>query len=98
MIYTGRIYLVENARERGLVDELIDPTKLIDHASELAKRFADIPAESFRLTKQQLRRHAMERWEREGERADQEVLEAWASPAVQDVIRAYLERTLGRSK
>ena len=98
VIYTGRIYPVENARERGLVDELIDPTKLIDHASELAKRFADIPAESFRLTKQQLRRHAMERWEREGERADQEVLEAWASPAVQDVIRAYLERTLGRSK
>ena len=94
----GLIYPAENALERGIIDELIDPTKLIDEAYMLAKNFADIPAETFRLTKKQLRRHVMERWEREHHQLDRKVLRAWASSLVQELIRDYLERTLGRSK
>ncbi len=98
VVYTGNTYPVEFARERGLVDELVDSTKLLDRACELAEQFAAIPAESFRITKQQLRRHVMHRWELEAEEVDRQVAAAWASPDVQAVIRSYVEMTLGKKK
>ena len=98
VVYTGKTYPVELARERGLVDALVDRTKLLDSALELAEQFAVIPSASFRITKQQLRRHVMHRWELEAEVVDGQVAAAWGSPDVQASIRSYVESTLGRTK
>ena len=95
VVYSGTTYPVELARERGLVDELVASDRLEDRAIEVAERFASIPAASFRLTKQLLRGHAMDRWHREAEAADRQVLDAWASEEVQSAIRSYLDKTLG---
>ena len=98
VVYTGKTYPVELARERGLVDELVDSTKLLDRALALAEQFALIPTESFRITKQQLRHHVMHRWELEAEAVDGQVAAAWASDEVQAAIRSYVEKTLGKGK
>ena len=95
VVYNGTTYPVELARERGLVDELVASDRLEDRAIEVAERFASIPAASFRLTKQLLRGHAMDRWHREAEAVDRQVLDAWASEEVQSAIRSYLDKTLG---
>lgn len=95
VIYSGTTYPVELARERGLVDELAASNQLMARALEVATRFAGIPSETFRLTKEQLRGHAMDRWNREAAGVDRRVAAAWASEDVQTAIRSYLDRTLG---
>jgi len=72
---------------RGLIDEVVAPEILPARAAELAERFAAIPPESFRLTKQQLRH---------GTNVDDEAREIWSLPEIHAHIREYLARTLSK--
>lgn len=100
LVYGGRTYGPREAHGLGLVDEVVEPERLLARAVEAAAELAAIPAEAFALTKRQLA--ATEPGERdEGGDADEverSVLRSWRSAEAREAIRAYLERTLGRTR
>lgn len=93
MMHLGRTYGVDEAVERGLLDEVAEPGDLLDRALAVAGDLAAIAPETFRLTKEQLRRPVQQRV-REHHDLDAQVFEVWKSPATHQVIRDYLAKTL----
>jgi len=89
LVYRGRTYPVEEAYERGLVDELIEPDSLQGRALEIAQQLGSEPSARFRITKRQLRGPALELMDRARE-TDAEVRAAWKDPATMDAIRRYV--------
>lgn len=85
--YTSAMLQPEEARMKGLIDEVVDADHLMPRAQEMAERLAAVPADSFRITKLTMRR-----------RADRnaEALEVWKRPETHAHIREYLARTVGR--
>ncbi len=91
LVYLGRSYSPQEARHRGLVDEVVDSSKLLDRAVEIAARLASEPSARFRITKRQLRAPTLERIERDARAADREVLAAWKDAATITAIKQYVE-------
>jgi enoyl-CoA hydratase len=96
LVYLGATLSPDEALTAGLVDEVVPPELLGEHAVSLAARLGAMPAESFRLTKQALRRPFVEALERHGQAADEQVLAAWLAPGALEAVRAYLNRTFNR--
>jgi enoyl-CoA hydratase len=96
VVYTGRTFLPDEAREKGLVDEVVEASLLESRSLEIAHQLASIPPESFRLTKRQLRVSALSHAEHLGSWSDAEALAVWSSPATRERIGQYLEKTVGR--
>ena len=84
------------ARERGLVDEIVNAEELLDRACEVAERFAAIGPASFRMTKRQLRQPALDRIGAGIEEMDPEIEEIWKDRATHKAIRRYVQETLGK--
>jgi enoyl-CoA hydratase len=96
VIYTGAAYSPAEAKDRGIVDEVVKAEELLERAFAVAERLAAIPAESFRLTKLLLRQPTIERSERYGPTNDLAAQKIWASEKIQNTIREYLQRTVGK--
>jgi enoyl-CoA hydratase len=88
LAYSGVTLSADDAKSKGLIDEVVDAHQLMMLATEAAQRLASIPAESFRLTKLQLRGLAKD--------PDPEAVRVWSDPAIHAHIRDYLARTVGR--
>jgi enoyl-CoA hydratase len=95
MVYGGRTWDVGEAQAHGLVDAVVEPGALLDAAVAAAEALAAIPAESFALTKAQLRQPARDFLALHAARIDREALRCWSAPAAQDAIRRYVAKTLG---
>jgi enoyl-CoA hydratase len=93
LIYGGGTYAPDDARVRGLVDVVVEPSQLLEQALAAAERFAALPATAFTLTKQQLREPAMKRIREEGARWDVAIREYWARPETLADMREYVART-----
>lgn len=93
MMHLGRTYPADEARERGLIDEAVEPEELLPRAVAAAGELGAIPAATFQLTKRQIRRPVLERVEASRE-INAEVQRIWASAETREVIRGYLEKTL----
>lgn len=91
LVYLGRTYGADVARSRGMVDEIVPADQVTSRALAVAERLASGPAARFRLTKQQLRRPALDRIALDGPRADPAVVAAWKDPATLAAIRTYLD-------
>lgn len=91
-IYSGRTYGAEDALRRGMVDEVTSPEDLLARAFVAASTYGEIPGESFRITKHQLRRRIME--QAATDPLDADVHSQWSSPQVHAVVRAYLQKTV----
>ena len=87
LAYTGATIGGEDARSKGLIDEVVEADRLMSRANEMARQLAAVPAESFRLTKLQLRRIATD---------DAAAARVWSDPVIHAHIRDYLARTVGR--
>src|SRR5262249_758098 len=59
LLYTGRTLPPQEALAAGLVDEVVAPGELMARAQEIARQFAQIPQQVYRLTKQCLRAEAL---------------------------------------
>ena len=94
VVYLGQSYLPDEALAEGLVDEVVPSEALLDRAVEVAARLGRIPRPSFALTKRLIRQPGQDRVVRYTRAVDSEVLETWASPAVQAHVRAYVDSTL----
>jgi enoyl-CoA hydratase len=95
VVYLARNYPPRQALEKGLLDEVVDPTELMERGLQVAERMARIPTETFSLTKRALRGPTVSRVATASIRDDPEVSRMWGSESVRDSIRAFLRKTFG---
>lgn len=96
VVLLGRTYEPEDARERGLVDEIVSPDELEERALEIAFEMAAVGAESFALSKRQLRRPVLDATDLTSQLFDDEVEALWKAPGSHEAIRTYLDKTVGK--
>jgi enoyl-CoA hydratase len=93
LIYTGVTLPPEDAMERGLLHEVVEPAMLQERALEAARMLAQIPLAAFTQTKQQMRLPVTDRIKRDGKRTDAAVTRLWTTPKAVASIDAYVART-----
>ena len=96
LLYTGETFAPPDAIDRGLIDEIVEPSALLDRAVEAAQRLAALSPHAFAITKRQLRLDVTDRMKKHGRRIDTEVTKIWASAKATETIRDYVSRTLGK--
>jgi enoyl-CoA hydratase len=83
--------------ERGFVDELTDSADLVPHAIAVARRLAArTPADTYRVTKRQMRLEVNERLARLRPVEDPRTAQLWEARLRDGSIRAYMERVTRR--
>ena len=92
LIYTGRTVTPEDALRFGMIDEVADD--LPARAEAVARQFAALPADAFRLAKRQMRDHTISRARHYANELDREAHEQWRAPETHARIREYLARTV----
>jgi enoyl-CoA hydratase/carnithine racemase len=81
----------------GLVDEVVEPGELVDRAvARAAQLAAEIPPDTFALTKSALRRDAVDRIARYREDEDAQVAEVWARRQHDGWTARYLAAATGK--
>jgi enoyl-CoA hydratase len=95
LAYRGTTFSADEALERGIVDAVADPDRLLDEAIAMAASLAAIPSPAFALTKRLMREPTLRRI-RAGAAIDAEVVEAWASDETLAAVRGYVAKTLKR--
>jgi enoyl-CoA hydratase len=93
LIYTGATFPPEEAMERGLLHEVVEPAALQERALDAARMLAQISPVAFTQTKQQMRLAVTDRIKRDGKRIDAAVTKLWTSPKAVASIDAYVSRT-----
>jgi enoyl-CoA hydratase/carnithine racemase len=89
---TGSLYESDGALSVGLAHDVVPPPELLDRAVSQAGTLGDIPAETFRLAKAQLRHHVLERIAAAAPRVDPEVCAVWSSASTMASIRDQMSR------
>ena len=89
IVYFGQSYVPEVATEKGLVDEVIADTLLMQRSIEAAHELMRIPETTFSLTKRSMRAATSEAAQALM-RFDDEVKAAWKSTEVQDAIKRQM--------
>lgn len=95
LVFSGRTVSPGDALALGLIDEIAPADVLLTRAQHAAERLLQIPPITFALTKRTFAEPLLERVDRASS-LNADVLEAWADPAVQARVRAYVEKTVGR--
>jgi enoyl-CoA hydratase len=96
LLYGGTMFDPAQAVERGLVNALAKPDKLIGQAVAVAECLAALPPSAFALTKRQIREPAMQRVHAASTQVDGTVQALWQAPATLAAISAYVARTFKR--
>jgi len=90
---TGRMITAAEARDGGLVTEVLNPDTLLDRALALGEELADRPLDSVQLIRSLLRDNAHEPNLREVTRREGDALRlAYASPQHHEAVKAFLEK------
>lgn len=92
VVWSAMSYSPHEARESGLVDQVVSPDSLLEIAVTKAQELAAVPPDVYRVTKRQLREPALERIDDLRQRFDAEVESMWSSGPVLDAIESFLER------
>ncbi len=98
IVYRAGTHEPEAALALGLLDEVVEPDILLDRALARAERLASVPADTFAITKREIRRPAMVRVRSLAQTAAREVQAQWLEPRTLDGIRAYLDRTIPQGR
>ena len=91
LIMSGRLITPAEAVEIGLVDRVVEPGELLDTAIAEARLLAQVPAETYEITKRQLHAPAMAAIAREYEIYDATVGNTWTSERGRAAIAAFAE-------
>ena len=97
MTLTGATWLADEARERGLVDQVVEPAELMDRALAEAKRLAALPVATFAATKAQMHQRVSDHMAQHAVRIDARVEEIWTSDETLANIRAFVARTIRKA-
>lgn len=93
VLYSGTIYSPQEAAAKGLIDEVIDPAQLLERAEGAARELASLPDQTFRMTKEQIRRPVLEQMQDREQKMGAAVETIWTSPGTLNAIRSYVEKT-----
>jgi enoyl-CoA hydratase len=94
LLYSGATFPPDEAWDRGLIDEIVDPAALLDRGVAAAQSLAALSPTAFEMTKRQLRLDVTDRLKKHGRRIDTEATKLWASPKATETIRDYVAKTL----
>jgi enoyl-CoA hydratase len=81
----------DEARARGILDELQEPAAVLDRAIELAGDLATIPADAYRRIKRQVRGDAVRRIEEINATGADPLMESWISPDAPEASASFLK-------
>jgi enoyl-CoA hydratase len=98
LIGTGRTWPPEEALARGLVDEVVEPERLLDRAGAVAQELAALPTAAFAATKQAVRRPMVEAARGQAALMDTAVLAQWCAPETLRQVAAFVEQTIKHRK
>ena len=93
LVYSGRTVQIDEAKALGLIDEKCPAGMLMDRATEVAQKFASIPAGAFALTKEAFYAPIVERTRQLAD-LNARVIDAWLQQHTYDTIRQYLDKTI----
>jgi enoyl-CoA hydratase len=93
---TGRTWGPEESLARGLVDEVVDPEKLLDRACEVAAELGAISPPVFTATKLAVRRPMLEAAREQAAKTDVAVLQHWLSPETLRQVAKFAEQAIKR--
>jgi enoyl-CoA hydratase len=96
LICTGRTWLPEESFARGLVDELVEPERLLDRACEVAEEMAVISPAVFATTKLAVRRPMIEAARYQAALTEAAVVDHWCSPETLRKVAAFAEQMIKR--
>ena len=96
MLYLARTVEVAEAKEMGIIDEVMPAETLLARAQEIARKMAEITPAAFRLTKRQVREPFLRDAAEIASVSAGEIDAQWADPAVHTHIRQYLAKTIGK--
>ena len=96
-VLVGATYEPEAAVAKGYLDEVVPPERLLADAVATARRLAGVPADTYRFTKDQLRRETVQRIARFRPEDDPRVAELWTARVADGHIRGYMESVTRRS-
>ena len=97
MCLSGRLYGGAEAAACGLADRVVEPEKLLEVASELAREIAANPDTQLRMTKALLTQNASATDLDQVQRRESEMLRAcWKSPEHAEAVQAFLEKRAPR--
>ncbi|HML07197.1 MAG TPA: enoyl-CoA hydratase/isomerase family protein [Xanthobacteraceae bacterium] len=96
-MFGGATYDGDEAARRGWVDQVVDPTSLMEDAMTAAQKLARLSPSAFAQTKRQMRQPVSERLAHSGAGVDETVTGIWAAPETLDHVRDYVQRTLKKS-
>ncbi|MDX1431287.1 MAG: enoyl-CoA hydratase/isomerase family protein [Gammaproteobacteria bacterium] len=94
LAFSGRNVSAEQALAWGLVDELCEPSELLERACEHADRLAAIPPATFAFSKDQIKGPALAVRRGRAAAEDARVTELWTAETTLAAIRSYVERTI----
>ena len=87
----ARSFGPEEARMRGILDELQPPASVLERAIELAGDLAGIPADAYRRIKYQVRGAAIQQIEKVNATGAEPMLESWISPGAKGASASILK-------
>lgn len=95
-VWLAGLFGPDEACVRGFVDEVVPAAEVVERATAVARRLADLPELTRRLTRQQLTRDVEDALRERSEAWDAQVHDAWCSEEIRGAIQSYVERRLGR--
>jgi enoyl-CoA hydratase len=96
VMLTGALYTPEEARTRGLVDEVVEPEGLIRRAVAVARTLVPDSLEAYATIKAHLLAPALARIAESRERIDREFLDVWFSEPARRQMGEVRQRLLAR--
>jgi len=95
LVLLGQVFDAFTALEKEFVDGIVRPAELMDRSLALAQELGAIPSAAFRSTKAMLHRPTLDKIEKLDPDRKEEIRLSWRSPETMQIIRDYLERTIG---
>lgn len=93
-VWLADLYAPADALARGFVDEVVPASQVVERATTIATRLADVPATTRQLTHEQLLRDVEDAMVSRAD-WDARVADAWCSPAGRAAIAAFVDQNLG---
>jgi len=94
---SGATYATDAALDRGWIDEIAEPSDLMEDAIAIAQELALLSPAAFAQTKMQIRQAVGESLAQSGAATDKAVTEIWTTPETLARIRDYVARTLKKA-
>ncbi len=97
VILSGATFPTDEALRRGLVDSIAEPDQLLAAAMDAARTLARLPAETFAMTKAQIRQPLSDRMAQHGARIDARAEQIWTSAETIEQVRRFVAKTLQKN-